>query len=456
MESITIGAVTDAVSGRLICGDRNFAVTSVTTDSRTKNGGLFIALKGERFDANDFVNSYLENNDCAMVSKEMPPVPGKHIIYVPDTNKALLSLAAFYRGLFKIPVIGITGSVGKTSTKEMIYSVVSQKYNAMKTDGNFNNEIGVPLTLFRLDDSVKCAVVEMGMSNFGEMSRLTSAVRPTIAVITNIGTAHIGNLGSRENILKAKLEILEGMDKNSTLILNGDNDLLYPLKGKLNVNTMYYGIKNKDCDIFAENIMSTSDGSDFTVNGTAYHINAPGEHNIYNALSAILIGKLLEIPLSLVQKGIRSFENCGMRQNIIKNNGITLIEDCYNASLDSMAASLKVLKSISKGRSIAVLGDILEQGEFSRDIHTKVGECAAKENIDVLITIGKESEYTAAAAENGVKTVKSFFGCAGAWEYLDSIMTKGDTILFKASRGMKLEEICGKAKLKSEGNNTNG
>lgn len=451
MKPISIGMICAAVSGEMICGDAEHTVTSVTTDSRTKNGGLFIALKGERFDANDFVSGYLENGDSALVSRKMPPVPGKNIVYVPDTGKALLALAGAYRQLFDIPVIGITGSVGKTSTKEMIYSVLSQKLRAMKTDGNFNNEIGVPLTLFRLEDGLQCAVVEMGMSNFGEMSRLTSAVRPDIAVITNIGTAHIGNLGSRENIMKAKLEILEGMNGDGLVILNGDDRLLYSLKGTLPVKTLYYGINNRDCDICAENVITNAGGSEFYARGVKYRINVPGEHNVYNALAAILAGEALGIETPLLQKGVSEFENCGMRQNIIKYGGITLIEDCYNASLDSMAASLKVLKSISEGRSIAVLGDILEQGDFAEKIHTEVGKAAARENIDVLITVGENARFIAAAAKDAVKTVVSFDGNGSAWEYLDKIMSKGDTVLFKASRGMKLEEVCEKAKKKAEG-----
>ena len=451
MRPISIGMICAAVSGELICGDAEHTVTSVTTDSRTKNGGLFIALKGERFDANDFVSSYLENGDSALVSRKIPPVSGKNIVYVPDTGKALLALAGAYRRLFDIPVIGITGSVGKTSTKEMIYSVLSQKFHAMKTDGNFNNEIGVPLTLFRLEDGLQCAVVEMGMSNFGEMSRLTSAVRPDIAVITNIGTAHIGNLGSRENIMKAKLEILEGMNGDGLVILNGDDRLLYSLKGTLPVRTLYYGINNRDCDICAENVTTSAGGSEFCARGVKYRISVPGEHNVYNALAAILAGEALGIETALLQKGVSEFENCGMRQNIIKYGGITLIEDCYNASLDSVAASIKVLKSISEGRSIAVLGDILEQGDFAEKIHTEVGKAAARENIDVLITVGENARFIAAAAKDAVKTVVSFDGNCSAWEYLDKIMAKGDTVLFKASRGMKLEEVCEKAKKKAEG-----
>lgn len=442
MKSITIGDVVTAIGGRLICGNTADKITSVTTDSRENGKDLFIALKGERFDANDFVLKYLENNKSAIVSKEFSAVEGKNIIYTDDTNKALLKLSGFYRSLFDIPVIAITGSVGKTSTKEMIASVLSEKFNTAKTLGNFNNEIGVPLTLFNMEESHQCSVVEMGMNNFGEISRITSAARPDIAVITNIGTAHIGNLGSQENILKAKLEVTEGMTDKGILVLNGDDKLLWQLKGKLPQKIIYFGIENKDADVVAYNIETKGFEVGFEIDGIKFKINAPGQHNIYNALAAYIIGRNLGMETEEIVRGVENFKNCGMRQNILDVNGITLIEDCYNASFDSVKASLKVLKDIAKGRTVAILGDILEQGNFAEEIHTKLGVEVAKASIDLLVTVGKDTKYTAEAVENAI----TFETSEEAAEKINSVLEKGDTVLVKGSRGVHLEVVCDKMK----------
>jgi len=442
LECITVNDVVSAVDGRLICGNGSEIITSVTTDSRCVDADLFIALKGERFDANDFAMQYLNSGKSVLVSRNFEPVADKNIIHVDDTNAALLKLAAFYRKMFKIPVIGITGSVGKTSTKEMISSVLSVKNDIMKTDGNFNNEIGVPLTLFKLEKTHQCAVVEMGMSNFGEMSRLTSAVCPDIAVITNIGTAHIGNLGSQENILKAKLEITEGMNEKSLLVLNGDDKLLWSLKGKLPFNILYYGIENKAADIVATDIVTDADKSAFTAMNKRFVINTPGEHNVYNAMAAYLVGKQLDMNDDDIAKGVSQFRNCGMRQNVIKLDGLTLIEDCYNASYDSVKASLKVLKSVAKGRTVAVLGDILEQGEYAKKIHSDIGTLVAEGKIDVLVTVGESSKIIAEVANMGM----CFDTAEDAANAVSGIIAEGDTVLFKGSRGMHLEIVCDKVK----------
>lgn len=441
MVPVFIDAIIKAVDGTVISKIENSIVDKITTDSRNKDGGMFIALKGENFDGNDFAIQYLKDNQSVIVSKAIPPMENKNIILVENTSAALIKLAGYYRSLFDIPVIGITGSVGKTSTKEMIASVLSQNFSTMKTKGNFNNEIGVPLTLFNLENSHDCAVVEMGMSAFGEMSRLTSAVKPTIAVITNIGTSHIGNLGSRENILKAKLEILEGMDENSLVVLNADNDLLYGLKGKLPFKQIYFGIENKDADIVAENITVSGEKVTFSALGTQFTINAPGSHHVLNALSGIVIGQHLGMSLDKIKDGIMQFENCGMRQNIIKHGDVTVIEDCYNASLDSMKASLKVLKDISKGRTIAVLGDILEQGEFAFDTHKTLGEVVSQNRIDLLLTLGENCKVSAKTACSLGVMSHSFDTHEEIANYLKKHAKAGDTILFKGSRGMKLEKV---------------
>ena len=441
MVPVSIEDIINAVDGTAISKIENSKVDKITTDSRNKDGGMFIALKGENFDGNEFATEYLKDNQSVIVSKTVPPLDNKNIILVENTSAALIKLAGYYRSLFDIPVIGITGSVGKTSTKEMIASVLCQSFDTMKTEGNFNNEVGVPLTLFNLEAHHNCAVVEMGMSAFGEMSGLTSAVKPTIAVITNIGTSHIGNLGSRENILKAKLEILEGMNENSLVVLNADNDLLYGLKGKLPFKQIYFGIENKDADIVAQDVKVSGEKVTFNALGMPFTINAPGSHHVLNALSGIVIGQHLGMSLDKIKDGIMQFENCGMRQNIIKHGDVTVIEDCYNASLDSMKASLKVLKDISKGRTIAVLGDILEQGEFAFDTHKTLGEVVSQNKIDLFLTLGENCKVSAKTACSLGVMSHSFDTHEEIANYLKKHAKAGDTILFKGSRGMKLEEV---------------
>ena len=255
MEKITIREILTATGGKLISGNEDTIINDITTDSRKAEPGvLFVALKGDNFDGNDFADEFLKGGEAVVVEKDLTPISGKGIIRVDDTKKALRDIAKYYRGKFNIPVIGVTGSVGKTSTKDMLASVLSQKYSTLKTQGNFNNEIGLPLTVFNLTKENEVAVIEMGMNNFGEISRLTNIAQPSIAVITNIGTAHIGNLGSQQNILKAKLEILEKLIPNGIVVLNGDDKILYSLKGKLPHTVIYYGIDNLKADIEARNL----------------------------------------------------------------------------------------------------------------------------------------------------------------------------------------------------------
>lgn len=446
MEKMTLGEIAVATGGRILSGDENFKITKITTDSReSKEGGLFIAIVGERFDAHNFASDFLTHGgEAVIVERELP---GKRVVLVSDTRKALGNLAAHYRAGFNIPMVGITGSVGKTSTKDMIESVLSQKFNALATKGNFNNDIGLPLTLFRLDRSHQVAVVEMGMNHMGEIARLSSIARPDIAVITGVGTAHIGNLGSRASILKAKLEILEGLSPEGIVVLNGDSKLLWGVRGSLPYKTIYYGIKNAGCDVVAYDIVLGAEKSKFKVKfadkAQTVHINVVGEHHIYNALAAIAVGGILKMNTAEIVTGISKFKVGSMRQNIITAGGVKIIEDCYNASLDSMESSLKVLYQVGgKGRKIAVLGDILETGSYAEEIHRKVGKMVAEYNFDMLVTLGGDAKFIAKQAEQGeLANVKCFDNNTEALEFLKSYVKSGDTLLFKASRGMKLEEI---------------
>lgn len=416
----------------------------VCTDTRKiENGCLFIAIKGENFDGHEFAAKALELGAKAVICEKDCGL-GDNQILVESTRQALLDLAGYYRSLFSIPVIGVTGSVGKTTTKEMVHAVMSVKYNTLKNEGNLNNEIGVPLTLFRLDEAHEAAVIEMGMSGFGEISRMTAAVRPDVAVISNIGVSHIEMLGSREGILKAKLEILEGMQADAPVILNGDDDMLITADAG-NHPVTYYGIENKNTVFTAENIAvgETDLAFDAVYPGGKERVELPfpGKHNVYNALAASAAGSFFGVDAKDAFEALKKYVPAGMRQRIVKKCGITFIEDCYNASPDSQAAALAVLGGMNAKRKIAVIGDMLELGSYSAKAHASVGEKAVQNKIDVLFTYGERSLETAKAAEGGVKTVKSFSDKTELSNELCAMLSEGDAILFKASRGMKLEDV---------------
>ena len=421
-------------------------ITNVTLDSREVNeGSLFIAIRGDRFDAHDFVPDVLAKGAAAVVcSREIAGVPDDRVIYVPDTRLALLKLAKYYRAKFDIPVVGLTGSVGKTTTKEMVAAVLSQKYRTLATQGNFNNEIGLPKMCFKLDGSYEAAVFEMGMSGFGEISRLTDTARPTIGVITNIGVSHIEMLGSREGILKAKMEILEGMQPSAPLIINGDNDLLPKGVEGIPNPVVVCGISCKNADCRAENIRQNQDSMSFVINfrGSRYPVELPavGMHNVYNACIAFACGMLLDVAPEQAVRGLSEYVPAGMRQKIVRRGGITVIEDCYNASPDSIKASLRVLRDLDCTRRIAVLGDMKELGSYSGTAHSECGRAAAENGVDILLAYGPESKGYIEGADGGVPTALHFDDKRELVLTLCSMLREGDAILFKASRAMKLEE----------------
>lgn len=418
---------------------------SVCTDTRkiTPNC-LFIALKGENFDGHDYAAKALESGAGAAVCERDCGL-GERQMLVGSTRKALLDLAGYYRSLFKIPFVGITGSVGKTTTKDMVHAALSAKYNTLKNEGNLNNEIGVPLTLFRLDPSHEAAVIEMGMSGFGEISAMTNIVRPDVAIITNIGVSHIEKLGSREGILKAKLELLEGMKPNAPVILNADNDMLRTVRPGAH-RTVFYSIDDPVGEYRASDIVMTDDSLEFTVaageEAARAKLPCTGRHNVYNALAACAAGKCLGIDIAESLEALKGYVPSGMRQRIVKKGGITFIEDCYNASPDSQAAALAVLGAMKATRRIAVIGDMLELGSFSEQAHREVGEKAAQNGIDAVLTYGERALLTAEGAKaGGVPLVRSFSDKKELSDFLLSELHEGDAVLFKASRGMKLEDV---------------
>lgn len=419
-------------------------VKTISTDSRViDENTLFVALKGERFDANDFVDEVLEKGAKAVICSRYSG-ESERVLLVEDTGKALLQLAKGYREKFSIPFVALTGSVGKTTTKGMVHAVLSAKYNALKTQGNLNNEIGVPKTLFCLENSHEAAVIEMGMNHFGEISRLTEAVKPDIGIITNVGTAHIENLGSREGILKAKYEITEGMKKGSPLIINGDNDMLSTIDTD-DFEIISFGIDGENLYMKAENINFLSEGSEFTAvcenERVKAFVPAVGVHNVYNALCAMCVGKKMGFTLTEAAEALKNFAPEGMRQNVREVKGYTFIEDCYNANPDSMKASLVTLNTIKKTRSIAVLGDMLELGDYSDTAHYEVGKIAGDEKTDVVLCFGNLSRLIKKGAEESGAESYWYNDKSQLTEYLKSILKENDMVLFKGSRSMKMEEI---------------
>ena len=458
MKDITVEDILKITEGELIIGNREIVCKNFSKDTRTiQKGDIYIGIKGEKFDGSMFWKQALENGANVVIVENISVLPeekekysNKTIIKVENTLKALYKIASYKRSLYDIPVIAITGSVGKTSTKDIIASVVKTQYNTLKTEGNNNNNIGLPLTILKLKDH-EALVVEMGMNHFGEISLLTKIAKPTIAVITNIGTSHIGNLGSRENILKAKLEILEGMEIPK-IIINNDNDLLHKwyLENKDKIEIHTYGIENKS-DVIAKNIMLEEENSKFIAKMKSEEISIEvpvgGNHFVYNALCAITVGKFLNISNEKIQKGIKEFELTKKRMDIRKlDNGATLINDSYNASYESMKASIEYLDNYNASRRIAVLGDMFELGEYSKELHEKVGEEVAKSKIDILICLGKNAKYIIQKVEEKNGKIKTYY-LLNNEEILEKVKEEskqGDVILVKASNGMKFYEICQK------------
>lgn len=436
MKPIELSKIVDWSGAQIRGGRSEGLITNICTDSRKITPGcLFVALKGERFDGHAFLQQALDQGAAAVMGEI--DFPGGPYLQVKSTSQALLDLAAGYRRQFDIPVVAVTGSVGKTTTKEMIAGVLSQKYCCLKTQGNYNNEIGVPLTLFQLEDCHQIAVIEMGMNHFGELSRLTRVAAPNGAVINNIGMSHIENLGSREGILKAKLEILEGLQLGGVAFFNGDDEYLN--RAEPECPTVRYGC-GENCQIRAREIQTDGVYFSFTCEGLPRRVRipVPGRHNIHNALAAIAVGLAYEVPGEQIVRGLEQAQSVGMRMKTEQHGGITVILDCYNANPDSMRAALSVLKEAEGKRRIAVLGDMLELGAYSPQAHFEVGQLAS--GLDGLVAVGKDAQQICLGAKE-VLTSRHFTSNEQACNFLDGYLQPGDTVLIKGSRGMKMEEI---------------
>lgn len=445
MQKLDVSDIVKATDGQLICGEPDFVISEITTDSRKAGVNmLFIPLVGENNDAHDYIGNAFENGASAVIThRDIPPREGKSIIRVRDTRTALGDIARFYKQRYNLPTVAITGSVGKTTTKDMISSVLTMKYNTVKTQGNYNNDIGLPLTVFRLEHKHEAVVLEMGMSHFGEIHYLASIARPDIAVITNIGMSHIENLGSKENIYRSKMQICDFFDENGILIVNGDDALLS--KKQSGIKTVTYGINNKSCDLLAKNVEDLGmNGSRFTVfaDGRDYEVTvkAPGVHNVYNALAAVCVGRRMGVDMEDIIDGIREFQLTNMRMEVKEFGNIKVIDDCYNSAPDSIKAALSVLKSAESLRRVAVLGDVLEMGDFAEAALYEIGK--NMQGIDALITVGENAHFIADGAQKaGIKIIERFKTVDAAICFLEEFLNDGDTVLIKASRGMHFERI---------------
>lgn len=420
-------------------------LADVCTDTRKiQPGSLFVCLRGERFDGHSFASQAAQLGAAALLVDHSVDADVPQLV-VTDTGKALLQLAGWYRRRFQLPVVGLTGSVGKTTTKEFIALVLGAKYNTLKTQGNLNNEIGVPQMLFRLEDSHTAAVIEMGMNHFGEISRLTRAVAPTVGLITNIGVSHIENLGSRSGILQAKLEILEGMAPDAPLIVNMDNDMLRTVKlGDRPLLT--FAIDDQSADFTATDIAEQGSTTTFTVHHSTFTqpvtIPTVGIHNVYNALAAMAVGYVTGVDPAAAASALANYVPAGMRQNLVQVGGVQVIEDCYNASPDSMRAALQTLGKLPVHRRYAVLGAMLELGDYAKEAHTQVGKMAAENGIDGVLAYGADAVYIVEAAKQaGLENARLFDTKEALAQSLAQQVQPGDGVLFKGSRGMHLEDV---------------
>lgn len=444
---ITVQEAVQMCGGRLLCGDAESVITSVTTDSRTVcPGSLFVPIKGEKTDAHIYIPAVFAAGATAAFTQENLPAPAAGaLIAVQDTSAALQKMAAAYRRRYLGPVVGITGSVGKTTTKEMVALSLSARYRVMKTQGNQNSQIGVPLTMFQLDESTEAAVVEMGMSQFGEMARLARIAAPQFAIMTNIGISHIENLHSQENIMREKLHITDGFTPESVLILNGDDKMLATLRGKLPFHTEFVGTAPW-CSYRAVQVTAQNGGMHFFLQHgqTLLPVAIPvlGMHQVTNALAALAAADVLHIPLAEAAKALAAYKPLAMRQQIHKAAGMTVIDDSYNASPDAVRGALDVLCSFPH-RRVAVLADMLELGTASQQAHRACGRHAAQAGTDLVVTVGLQAREIAAGAreENPKLPCKSCSSNQEAISYLKETLRPGDTILVKGSRGMHTDEI---------------
>ena len=441
---VKISDILKATGGKLLCGDENVVVTSFITDSRQgKAGAMFVPIRGERADGHDYIPAVLESPAAATFTDHEIPTGEKPIVLVKDCREALQKAAAWYREQFDIPVVGITGSVGKTTAKEMVAQALSAAFRVLKTAGNQNSQVGVPITVCGLRKDHTAAVVEMGVSMPGEMGRIAAVVKPTCAVMTNIGVSHIEFMKTRENILREKAHIADYLPAGGALFVNGDDDLLPTLKETLGNKVVTFGL-GPGCDWRAYGLNEADKGTFFTCQSpagerTELFVPAAGEHNVRNALAAMGVARYLGVPAEDAVRAISAYKAPAMRQQVVEANGLLIIDDSYNASPDSMRSAIDVLQSRNvTGKRAAVLADMLELGDFSQQGHREVGEYAREKGVDLLVGVGPLAKDIAAGYGEGALW---FEDNAQAIACLKETLREGDAVLVKGSRGMQTDQI---------------
>lgn len=442
MNPMTIKEIGRAVGAAI---EDETIIREIETDSRRMTPGcLFVALRGENFDGHQYVDAAFQKG-AAYALVDHGNREDARLVFCDDTEQGFLDIAGWYRDRFSMKVVGVTGSVGKTTTKEMIASVLQAQFKTLKNEGNLNNKVGLPKTLLRLDESYEAAVLEMGMNHFGEISDLTRRAKPDVAVITNIGVSHIEFLGSREGILKAKMEIRDGMKEGSPLILCGDDDLLRTFQDeRFDIRT--YGIENKAADAVAAQIEESNGQTSFVICYDNKEIPAKiptfGRHNVYNALAAYLVGKEFGMDDRVIVEALGRYVPSGMRQRVVEHHGFTVVEDCYNCSPDSLKAAMTAFGAMKcSGKKYMIVGDMLELGSHAQKAHYESGAFAAKQAIDALYCCGELSKNTWQGAVDGQKTAYHFDTKEELLKALMPEIQPGDVLWFKASHSVHLEDI---------------
>lgn len=463
MKDMTLEKIAAAVKGELHVENIAQGIDAETTEAagvvldsrKVGKDYIFIATRGERVDGHSFIDSVFAAGAMGVICEKAPEEPKGAYILVKDSFQALKDVAAYYRSRLDIKVVGITGSVGKTSTKEFVASVLSEGFRVVKTAGNFNNEVGLPLTVLGIREDCEIAVLEMGISDFGEMHRLSRIARPDVCLITNIGQCHLENLGTRDGILKAKTEIFDFMQENGAVCLNGDDDKLITVGEVKGIAPVFFGV-NQNNSIYATDYQNKGlEGSSAKIHINTDVVRAefdaaiplPGEHMLYNALAATAVGVQFGLSIEQIRAGISNVEPVGGRSHVIHTDRLTLIDDCYNANPVSMKAALDLLAITDTDggrRRVAILGDMFELGEKEKELHAEVGSYAAQKNIDELICIGALCQNMYEAAKNLEDTTTKAYYFAdkeSMLERLDELICDGDIVLIKASHGMHFEEL---------------
>ncbi|MBP3379086.1 MAG: UDP-N-acetylmuramoyl-tripeptide--D-alanyl-D-alanine ligase [Clostridia bacterium] len=464
LKSFTPAEIAEIVDGKLEIygGDEgNVPQKYICTDSRESGEGvIFCAIKGQNVDGNDFIPGAVEQGCGAFICQYVPEAAkesGKPFaaVIVEDTIKAMGTLAAYYRGISDAKVIAITGSVGKTTTKEFIYAVASAAFKTHKTQGNYNNELGMPLTIFGIEPEHQVVVLEMGMSALGEIEYMTKIARPDMAIVTNIGTSHLASLGTRENICRAKMEIRLGLNKDGILLLNADEPLLMNQYEQLDKKPKLMSVASRFGDFRAVNVRQKIDGIVYDLlykNKAVTNVEIPalGKHNVYNSLAAYAVGVMLGMNDDQIRRGLKSFVSADKRQNVYDVGGITVIDDCYNASPESMRAAIDVLVSMAQKkntRPAALLGDMLELGDYSRLMHDQLGQYVAQMQVQKLFCYGNMADIVAEAAiKKGIRAENVFVSldtrdAQGMADMILQTLEPGDILLVKASRGVAAERV---------------